>query len=231
MKKAKRLFTVLLYIILISFIASIIIIKYFSYKIKPSLNKYITSELERIITLIINDTINNDLTNIDTNNLFIMNDSNSITSIDLNNKIINSIQKRINNNIENNIRLVSRGKIKKIDKYFNTISDIDYEIIKGGTIYYIASGNISGSIFTNNLGPKIPIKFSMSGHTISSITSKVKEYGINNALIEVRIKIKVNMIVDMPYVTKTVTVKTSMPIATKIIQGFIPEYYIGNNMH
>ena len=231
MKKTKRLFTILLYIILISIIISIVIIKYFSYKIKPSLNRYLISELERIITLIINDTINNDLTNIDTTNLFIMKDNNNITSMDINNKAINSIQKKINNHIEDNIKLVSSGKIKELDKYFNTISEIDYETIKGGTIYYISSGNISGSIFTNNLGPKIPVRFSMSGHTISNIKTKVKEYGINNALIELSINIKVNMIIDMPYVTKKVTINTSMPIATRIIQGKIPEYYIGNNMH
>ena len=222
MKKIKRTLTILLYIFLISLIISIITIKYFSNKIKPSINRYVSQELERIITLIINDTINNDLTDIDTNSFFITNNN----SIDLNNKNINNVQRKINNHIEKNIRLVSSGKIDKIDKYFNTMSDIDYETIQNGIVYYITAGNISNNIFTNNLGPKIPIKFSMSGDSISNINSKVKEYGINNALIEIRINIKVNMIIYMPYVTKKVTVKTTIPIATRIIQGTIPQYYI-----
>ena len=109
------------------------------------------------------------------------------------------------------------------------MSDIDYETINGGIVYYITTGNISSNIFTNNFGPKIPIKFNMSGDIISNISNKVKEYGINNSLIEISINIRVNMIVNMPYVTRRVTVKTSMPIATRIIQGAIPEYYLGDN--
>ena len=228
MKKIKKLFTIILYLFIISIILSILIIKYFSTKTKPAINRYVTSEIERIITLIINDTINNDLNTINTNNLFTTNNNNSINSLDLNTAKINNIQKKINNHIEKNIRLVSNGKIKNLDKYFNTASSIDYKNINNGIVYYISSGNISGSIFTNNLGPSIPLKFNMSGDVISNINSTVKEYGINNALIEIKINIKVSMIIDMPYVTKKVNIKTSMPITTKVIQGSIPEYYIGS---
>ena len=224
MNKYKKIFTITLYIILISIILSIFIIKYFSTKIKPTLNRYVTAEIERIITLIINDTINNDLTNIDTNSVFITNNKDTI---DLDNKKINDIQKKINNHIEKNIRLVSSGKIKELDKYINTMSHIDYETIDNGLVYYISTGNISGSIFTNNIGPKIPLKFNISGNTVSNISNNVKEYGINNALIEIKINIKVNMIIDMPYVTKKITIKTSMPLITRIKEGPIPDYYIG----
>ena len=231
MKKIKRILTIILYILIISFVMSIFVIKYFSYKIKPNFNRYVISEIERIITLIINDSINDDLTKIDSNSIFVLNNSGSDkVTIDIDNKKLNQIQRKINNHIEDDVRLVSSGKIKKMDKYFNTMSDIDYETIKGGIVYYIASGNISGNMFTNNLGPKIPIKFSMSGDTISTISNKIQEYGINNALIEIRINVKINMIVNMPYISRKVTIKTSVPIASRIIQGNIPGYYLGNSL-
>ena len=151
MKRFKRLFTTLLYILVIALILAVFIIKYFSNKIKPTFNKYAESEIKRIITLIINDTISNDLNDMDANSFFIINSNNTINSFDLNNNKINRLQKKINKHIEDNIRLVSSGKINKIDKYFNSMSDIDYETIKGGIVYYIATGNIAGSIFTNNL--------------------------------------------------------------------------------
>ena len=69
----------------------------------------------------------------------------------------------------------------------------------------------------------------MSGNTISNISSSVREYGINNALIEIRINIRVNMIIYMPYVTREITIKSSMPIVTRIIQGSIPKYYIDDS--
>ncbi|MBR3161897.1 MAG: sporulation protein YunB [Bacilli bacterium] len=230
MKRLKKISTIILYIIVIAIIISILIIKFFSSRIKPNFNRYIVSEVERIVILIINDSVNNELENVDVDNFFVVNNDSNSNSFNLNNKDLNEVQRRINKSIDNNIRLISSGKIREVDKYFNSMSDIDYETIKGGIVYYIISGNVSGNIFMNNLGPKIPIKFSMYGGTISNIVSDVKEYGINNAMIEIRINIKVNMIVNMPYISKKVVVKTSAPVATKIIQGSIPNYYLGSNM-
>ena len=66
---------------------------------------------------------------------------------------------------------------------------------------------------------------------MSKIDSNVKEYGINNAMIEVKIKVSVTMIINMPFVSKEVNVNTEVPIIMKIIQGTIPEYYLGNNLN
>ena len=229
-KQLKKIFTIMLYILIIATIMSIFIIRHFSYKIKYNFNRYIVSEVERIVVLIINDSVNDELENIDVDNLFVVNKNGSnVNSFNVNNKSLNKVQRRINRRIENSIRLVSSGKIRKVDKYFRTMSDIDYETIKGGIVYYITSGNMTGNIFMNNLGPKIPIKFSMSGGTISSIENNVKEYGINNAMIEIRINIKINMIINMPYISKKIVVKTNAPIGTKIIQGSIPDYYLGDS--
>ena len=226
MKKIKKLSTILIYIIFIALLLSIILIKYFSYKIKPGLNKYVVSEVERIITLIINDSVSQELNRINSNSILNRESNNEKVSLyNINMIEINKIQNNINKKIQKNIKMVSMGKINKIDKYFSSMSDIDYENLCDGVVYYISSGNLSGSIFTNNLGPKIPIKFLLDGSVISKINSRVVEYGINNAILEIKIAIRVSIVVNMPYVTKKVTVKTSNIIFNEIIQGEIPEYY------
>ena len=46
---------------------------------------------------------------------------------------------------------------------------------------------------------------------------------------KVKIKVKVTMQINMPFVSKETTVKTSVPIVMKIIQGTIPDYYLKND--
>lgn len=227
MKKLPKLVTIMLYIVGITFILSLIIIRYFSTKLEPALKYYLSTEVKRVLSLVINDTISNTTNNIDINNIIVTN--NNSNNIDINTKYVNQILSNINKDIEKNLRLIEAGKINNLKKYFSSLSDIDYEELKGGVIYYISSGNISGNILTNNIGPKIPIKFAMAGHVTSKIDSNIREYGINNALLEINVNVSVNMNVNIPFVTKEVKVETSMPLIIKVVEGEIPDYYLTNS--
>ena len=228
-KKKYKLSTTFFYLVLIVIISSSLLISYFSKKIEPSLTKYAEIETKRIITLIINNSISEESSiNYDSILEIVSDSNNEIKMINFNTNNVNKILQEINDQIQYNIRQVEEGKIENIDKYLKGVSEIDYERIKDGIVYYITFGNITGNILTNNLGPKIPIKFCMSGDVISSLESNIKEYGINNAMIEVNVLVTVTMTVNMPFVTKSVEVNNSIPIIMKIIQGNIPEYYLGN---
>ena len=120
--------------------------------------------------------------------------------MNLDTKKITTLQNVFNKEISKNLKLVEIGKINSLNINLKELSDIDYEEIKNGLVYYIPAGNLTGSILTNNLGPKIPLKFNMSGDVISQITTDVKEYGINNSLLEVKLKVKASMIITMPFV-------------------------------
>jgi sporulation protein YunB len=232
MKKLSKLTTIILYLLVISIILSLFLIKSFSTKIKPSLIKYGEVETKRIITLIINDSISKfsqEHQNINTILNIEKDSENKIKTIDFNPQKVTKIQNSINKNIEKNLIAIEKGELNNINININRVSDIEYEEIKKGLIYYIPMGNITGSLLTNNIGPKIPIKFSTTGDITSNIESKVKEYGINNALIEVNIKVSVTMIISMPFISKEVTVTNKIPLFIKIIQGELPNYYLSNN--
>lgn len=227
MKKLPKLVTIMLYIVGITFILSLIIIRYFSTKLEPALKYYLSTEVKRVLSLVINDTISNTTNYIDINKIII--DSKNSNAIDVNTKYVNQVLANINRDIEENLRLIEDGKINNLKKYFSSLSDIDYEELKGGVIYYISSGNISGNVLTNNIGPKIPIKFAMAGHVTSKIDSKIREYGINNVLLEINVNVSVNMSVNIPFVTKEVKVETSMPLIIRVVEGEIPDYYLTNS--
>lgn len=227
MKKLPKLVTIMLYIVGITFILSLIIIRYFSTKLEPALKYYLSTEVKRVLSLVINDTISNTTNDIDINKIIV--DSKNSNAIDVNTKYVNQVLANINRDIEENLRLIEDGKINNLKKYFSSLSDIDYEELKGGVIYYISSGNISGNVFTNNIGPKIPIKFAMAGHVTSKIDSKIREYGINNVLLEINVNVSVNMSVNIPFVTEEVKVETSMPLIIRVVEGEIPDYYLTNS--
>lgn len=230
METIKKLKNITIFIFIIGLIASLILIKYFSNKIEPSLTKYAESETKRIITLIINNSIRNQISNqIDTSSIIITktDDNQNITTIDFNTQNVNKILSLITSTIEKNLKLVETGNVNKLNVDLTEVSDIDYQQIKGGIVYSIPVGNVNNSFLLNNIYPQIPIKFTMSGDVISNIDSQVKEYGINNALIEVNAKVSVSMLISMPFVTKEINVNTSIPLIMKIIQGNIPDYYTG----
>lgn len=55
--------------------------------------------------------------------------------------------------------------------------------------------------------------------------TKVTNYGINSALIEVNLQIKIKEKVILPITTKEIEVISNTPIAIKLIQGTVPNYY------
>ena len=63
------------------------------------------------------------------------------------------------------------------------------------------------------------------GDVVSNLETNVKEYGINNALIEIGVSVSVNSLVNLPFVSKKITVSTVIPLSLKLIQGNIPSYY------
>ena len=57
--------------------------------------------------------------------------------------------------------------------------------------------------------------------------TNIKEYGINNALLEVSILVEVNMRVNLPFVSDNISISSSLPVSVKLIQGTIPDFYNG----
>ena len=88
-----------------------------------------------------------------------------------------------------------------------------------------------GVIFNNgmlrNFGPRIKIRLDVIGDIISELETEVKPYGINNALVEVRVNIETNARVILPLITDNIKVNNKIPISINIVNGSIPEAYIG----
>ena len=221
-------------IVIITILVSISIIicfKIFNNHIKPIFLKIARSETRKIATLIINDAVGKQLAdNLTFDNLFnITTDNNgNITSIDFNSIIVNKVLTTTTSTAILNLKYIEEGKIELLELPDSAIVSYDKDDLKKGIIYNIPTGVIFGNTILSNIGPKIPVKFSLIGSVTSNINTKITNYGINNALIEVYVDISVELEVILPLMTDNVLVTSSIPIAIKLVQGNIPEYFASN---
>lgn len=214
-----------IYKILIIFFILYLVISYFGYvnkKIIPILRKYAEVSSRTIAVSIINDSINKSVKKKLNEDMFIItkDEKGEIKTLDINPKTSNEILSIITKNITDSLQHFDNGKLKlknvKLDKDNNIT-------------FYIPMGVLTNSIFLSYLGPKIPVKITYLGNMSSYLYTKVTEYGINNALVEVFIHVSVTEKVILPITTKDIEVVADMPIAIKLIQGNIPYYYLQND--
>lgn len=226
--KHKKISNIIILIIILVIICILIIFKIFNNRIRPVFLNIAESEAKKIATLVINDAVSRQLaSDLTVDKLFNMTTDNkgNITSIDFNSVMVNKVLTTTTSTTILNLKYIEEGKIDMLELPDSIIVSYDKEDLKKGIIYYIPTGTIFGNTILSNIGPKIPVKFSLIGSVTSNINTKITNYGINNALIEVYVELTVGIEVILPLITDTTEVKTSIPIAIKLIQGNIPEYY------
>ena len=210
MKTLKKVLVINFIIIFISIILIIII----NDKVMPIYMEYAESEMERVVTTVINKSVSE--CSLDDDMFLIKNDNNN-TIVDYDPIVMNKIISNISNLVYDNLKKIGDKDVNILKKY-----NLD------NNIFYIPTGIIFNSILLNNLGPKIPIKMELVSSVNSNLETKVTEYGINNSLIEINIKINVTIKMILPKCSKNKKIFVIIPLTVKIIQGNIPEYYFGN---
>ena len=208
-KNITKLFIILFFVIALS----IIIIIFLNKKVVPTYMSYSKSVMKRVVTTVINKTT----TEVEINDdLFIVKETNSTETASFDPIVLNKIIASISNDVYDNLKLVENLDTDTLSKF-----NIDQNI------FYIPTGIIFNSVMLNNLGPKIPVKLELVDSINSSVETKVTEYGINNSLIEVSVKVVATIRTILPMSSDDMEVQVVVPIAVKIIQGNIPEYYFG----
>ena len=181
--------------------------------------EYAISEMKNISTITINNAVKNEINNFDNNMLYITkNKDNEIQMIDFDSNKVNKMLISITQSVLDNL---NKMDINENNASFEKIN------LNEKLIYEIPLGVISNNIFLSNFGPKIPVKLNIIGDVVSNIKSDIKEYGINNALIQISISISITEKIIIPFMSDTINVKTDIPISLKIMQGNIPSYYGG----
>ena len=196
------------YYILITFLISlflfIIIFSLYSKKLNPKLNDYIDFLVkDEIYKKVIKS--NNFITNEEVNDILYIdkNDSNEIVYLDYN---MDKTYKLLNKYIESLKKDNSKSKILTVP-------------------FFIASDNI----IISSLGPKVKFKYEIMNNVKGKIKTKVTDFGVNNALVEMYFELEIGYLVVIPMNKKESVLKTEILISSKIINGKVPTFY-GKNI-
>lgn len=218
-------------VILIIFLLLIMIFfsfRFINKKVSPIFIDYAQMELSKLSNIIINKAVSKQMVeNASIEDLFIITRENSgeIRTIDFNTVVVNKFLSTTTNSIQLSLKQIEEGNIDLLELPDDVLISYDKDKLKKGIIYQIPSGVILGNSLFSNLGPKIPVKFSLIGQINSTIKTKITNYGINNAMIEVNMHIRIEEMAILPFVSKRVVVENSIPISIKMIEGSIPNYY------
>lgn len=86
-------------------------------------------------------------------------------------------------------------------------------------------GIILGETIFSSLGPNIELKVYPVGSYTCDVMSSIEEYGINNSLFEIYIKVKVKIETIIPLRSSVSEVECHIPLVMQILQGNVPRYY------
>ena len=217
-----------LFSIIMTLIISYVLIKMVGDSAVTPLKKYAKSEANKLTNIVITRTIDKIVNNeLDVNDLYIVNkdNNNNINMIDFNTIEVNGLLTNVITQIQNNLQNIQDGNLDKINIKELGLEKYDKENLDEGIIYRIPLGIISDNTIFSNLGPTIPVKIDLNGEISGNISTKVTNYGINNALIETIINLEVNQLVMLPISSEEMKVTAQIPIAMKLVQGIVPNYY------
>ena len=223
---------VILMIFIMIIISIIIVFNFINKRVTPLFLDLAESETEKLATLIINDAVGKQVSDgLDSSLLYNINKDSkgNVSSIDFNSITVNKLLTIITSSIELNLKYLEEGRIDLLNVPDSVLISYDKKDLKKGIIYKIPSGAVFNNTILSNIGPKVPVRLNLVGSITSNIKAKTTNYGINNALIEVYVDIKVTLEVILPYTKRKTSVETTVPIALKMMQGSVPSYYSGSS--
>lgn len=198
--KIKRKYYIIVNVLLVFFLTFVFYLSYTS-KTSDELEQITDTYYKKNIYDKLNIAINEAIEKTDIDNLLYLykNNSDEILYVDYNLKKSYAVQKSVKEYI-----------LSSLDENF----DIKFPFLVG-----------SKNIFLNNYGPKITVRINYVNSLLTNIYTKVTNYGLNNALLEVYIKINVEGQIITPITEKKEVLSYDMLLSSKVINGRVPSFY------
>lgn len=170
---------------------------------------YIKNKVSVYSVNVIEDSLRSEVINrIDMENLLIINtDHNDVVKdVHINTAQVNEILAGVN---------------KSVTKSMNDLTEDSLELPLG----IIFSDTLFG-----DLGPDFSILIVPIGRAVTDIVTEVSPYGINSSLLEVSIKVKINMETLIPLRKELVELDFNIPLVIEIINSDVPLFYVNSKL-
>lgn len=220
-RRKKKIISSSLIIISLIFFLTFLIYKTYIHKSSSKLIEVSFIKINEFMDSFLSNNINYDLLKNDLKDIIIINKNNEgeilYVSYDLNQAYY--ALEVVTEELETKIGELESGLI-------NTQSD---NIINGkkGIMLSVPLFIGSNNIFLSNLGPNIYIPIKFVGSLLTNIKTKITDYGLNNALVEIYVTISIKSNLISPMVNDYIKTDYDCLIASTIINGRVPTVYGG----
>jgi sporulation protein YunB len=197
-------------------------------KLTPIYVDYAEVQTTKIAAHVINKAIDSRIANIlNVNDIIehVPSTTSNMVTTKLNADIINQVLSDTVTLVQTHLEQAEQGNFDFLPSTENIKYDPDAMEQHGGVVFFVPMGQATGIPLLGNLGPKIPIRFHVIGNVSGTIDTDIREFGINNAYLEVNVLIKVNVQVIVPLATKTSTLEQKIPVAIGLVQGAVPHIF------
>lgn len=120
--------------------------------------------------------------------------------------------------LEDNINSLENGNITNVK---NVVGG------KNGILLSIPMFIASENPIISNIGPSIYVPINFVGSVLTNLKTKITDYGINNALVEMYVTVKLNTNIISPFSSRVDSIDYDVLVASVVINGRIPSVYGG----
>ncbi len=206
-------------------IAIFLFIYFINARLAPVYMQYADVQTQKIAAHVINKAINSRTANVlDVNDIIVNIPDDSKGMVKFNTEIINRVLAETHSLVESHLQQAEAGNL---DILPSDEIEFDPQAMESeeGIVFYVPLAQAANIPLLGNLGPKIPIRFHVIGEVYANVDTEIREFGINNAWVEVNILLTVNVQIIVPLATKKSVVKQKIPVAIGLIQSPVPQIY------
>ena len=216
-----KLYNFLLVIIVTVILLSFLFIHYYNKRISNKIISIAQIKINEYSNDIIMDSFNKQiLDEHEINNIIKIskNKSDEIIAVDFDLKKAYLVSMNVSKNIRDSLNNLEKQNLKE--------EFLDY-YQKDGFVLLLPIGLASKNIYFSNLCPRIPVRIKFVGNLTTGLQTKIKEYGVNNSLIEVYLKVSLNEEIIVPYSSKKINNSCEILLSSQVIEGIVPSIYNG----
>ena len=117
-----------------------------------------------------------------------------------------------------------------INLYFHVLRDTKLlnEYHFQPLLFLIPFGQLLNNVYFSQIGPKIPVIINLENSVFTNVSTKVTDYGLNNALLNVVLEVKLGYQIITPLQEEKKTLEYELLISSSVIEGKVPNFYGGS---
>ncbi|KXH79237.1 sporulation protein YunB [Sporosarcina sp. HYO08] len=222
-RRAKRKKNIWLPLLIPAFLITIPLSLYVvNEKLKPVYVQYAEVQTRKIAAHVINKAINSRPEGTIDNSRIITSVSGQDGMVKIDSDIVNQVVAETHALVESHLEQAEAGNLDLLPLQDNIKYDQKEMENHGGIVFFVPLSQALQIPLLGNLGPKVPIRFHVIGDVHAVPETEIRDFGINNAYVEISVLLSVNVQIIVPLATKTSTLEQKIPVAITVIKGDIP---------